>query len=116
MQLSIIEIQKVMPIVFDCKCYDTILECCKMLFSKQSVTTSDREIFIKDKITLRLSLSNNEQKIYFTTYILPEKTIQAMTLKEINVNYSFRLFNLDEMVNYLMIKYQENEFIKQNEG
>ena len=108
------EIHKEMECIFNDTCYDTVLHAARLLFGPRCVKHTDREIIIKDHINLTLSLSWNETKIYFYSYILePGQEITDRLRKNNNV---FRLFGLDNFINYLIIKRDENEYISQHEG
>jgi len=109
--------------IFDCKVYDAILQAARILFGHKNVTYNESKIFIKDKICIELSLSWNEQKVYIYTYFdLDMKTGDIFKdQQDINhelrkVNTSFRLFGLNEIIQYLQIKEIENRFIRENEG
>ena len=99
---------------YDCQTYDATLRICQLLFGGRNVQYDYNKIIVRDSINITLSLSNNETKIYFDTHILP--TDQAPEMEFIKANNSFRLFSLNSIFNYLLIKRQENEFIKENEG
>lgn len=109
--------------IFDSKAYDSILSAARTLFGYKNVTYNESKIFIKDKICIELSLSWNEQKAYIYTYFdLNMKTGEAMKDQQDinyelrNINPSFRLFGLNEIIQYLQIKEIENRFISNNEG
>lgn len=111
------------PNIFDSKNYDAILHAAKILFGERNVTNNERAIFIKDKVCIELSLSWNEQKAYIYTYFdLDMRTgDQRKDAQDINhelrqVNTSFRLFGLNEIIQYLQMKEIENRFIANNEG
>lgn len=109
--------------IFDSKNYDTILHAARILFGKNCVTYDDRTIYIKDKVCIELSLSWNEQKAYIYTYFDLDmmkgerlKDAQDINYQLRNVNPSFRLFGLNEIIQYLQMKEIENRFISNNEG
>jgi hypothetical protein len=109
--------------IFDCKAYDAVLRAAKVLFGDRNVTYNESTIFIKDKITLELSLSWNEQKVYIYTYFDLDlmKGDKLENASDVNnelrrLNGTFRLFGLNEIIQYLQIKEIENRFIKQHEG
>lgn len=109
--------------VFDCKSYDTILHAAKLLFGDKNVKSTESKILIKDRINLELSLSWNEQKIYVYTYfdLDVSKGKRREDANDINyeirkLNNVFRLFGLDQIIEYLQIKEIENTFIRNNEG
>ena len=109
--------------IFDCNAYDAILRAAKCLFGNEYVTYNERAIFIKDKITLELSLSWNEQKVYIYTYFDLDlmKGDMVENASDVNqelrrLNGTFRLFGLNEVIQYLQIKEIENRYIRQNEG
>ena len=109
--------------IFDCKTYDAILRAAECLFGDMNVTYNERAIFIKDKITLELSLSWNEQKVYIYTYFDLDlmKGDRVENASDVNqelrrLNGTFRLFGLNEVIQYLQIKEIENRYIRQNEG
>lgn len=99
---------------FESDTYDMTLLVCQLLFGGANVKYDDSNIWIKDKINLTLSLSWNECKIYFYSYILPPLTND--TYEFTSAQYTFRFFQINEILNYLLIKRQENEFIRENEG
>jgi hypothetical protein len=109
--------------VFDCLAYDTILHAAKILFGDKQVTNNEKSIFIKDNICLELSLSWNEQKVYIYTYFDLDM-LKGERHKEANdinynlrsINQSFRLFGLDQIIEYLQLKEIENRWIRNNEG
>jgi len=109
--------------IFDCTVYDAILSAAKILFGKENVTYDDRSIFIKDRVCIELSLSWNEQKAYIYNYFDLDmmKGERHKDAQDINhqlrcVNPNFRLFGLNEILQYLQIKEIENRFIRNNEG
>lgn len=109
--------------IFDCKSYDAVLWAAKILFGHEKVTHNDSKIFIKDKVCIELSLSWNEQKVYVYTYFDlnmkkgDEMKDQGYINHELrNINPSFRLFGLNEIIQYLQIKEIENRFIRNSEG
>lgn len=109
--------------IFDCKAYDAILSAARTLFGYNNVAYNERSIFIKDKVCIELSLSWNEQKAYIYTYFDLDmmKGERMKEAQDINhqlrkVNPSFRLFGLNEIIQYLQIKEIENRFIRETEG
>ncbi len=114
--IDIKELKKVKRETFtDCDTYEQIWQVCKIYFGG-SATAYPRKskIVIKDRINLVISLSGNECKAYFYTYICEDKERQLDFFNE--KNYTFRLFSIDEIAGYLQIKAIENEFIINNEG
>ena len=110
--------------VFDDSTYDSLLHAAKILFPG-CVFTTDKSIFIRDKINLELSLSWNETKIYVYNYFLPDPKTPWYDNEPIDndqqyevrrINNSFRFFALETMIQYLNLKKIENDFIKENEG
>jgi hypothetical protein len=109
--------------IFDSKSYDAILYAAKILFGERNVTYTERSILIKDKVCIELSLSWNEQKAYIYTYFDTDM-LKGERLKDAdNINYElrkinpyFRLFGLNEIIQYLQMKEIENRFITNNEG
>jgi len=109
--------------IFDCKSYDAILYAAKILFGHENVTYTDKSILINDKICIEISLTWNEQKAYIYTYFDLDmcKGDRREDADDINheirkINPSFRLFSLDQIIQYLQIKEIENRFIRNNEG
>lgn len=109
--------------VFDCKVYDAIFHAAKLLFGDKNVTYNDSTIFIKDKVCIELSLSWNEQKVYFYTYfdldmMKGEKRKDAGDINHDlrSINPYFRIFAFDDIIQYLQIKEIENRFIRNHEG
>jgi hypothetical protein len=115
------EIKKSAPDIFDNRIYDVLLHIAYSLFGKSSVSVNKEQysIFISDKIYLHISLSTNECKAYFFSYIIPSEYAfpQPADIRYcfMKLNKPFRLFSLSTMVNYLSLKAQENEFIRQLE-
>lgn len=121
--LHIETIKRDCPNVFDCTSYDAILHAAKLLFGDKNVTNTERKILIKDHINLELSLSWNEQKVYVYTYfdLDMSKGDRREDANDINheirqLNNVFRLFGLNQIIEYLQIKEMENRFIRNNEG
>jgi hypothetical protein len=116
------EIKKSAPIIFDNPTYDTLLSISYSLFGKSSVSVNIEHysIFISDKVHLHISLSSNECKAYFYNYITPAEYAfpQPADIRYsfMKVNNPFRFFSLSIMADYLYLKAQENEFIRQYEG
>lgn len=112
MELNINEVKATAPNVFDNNFYDTILAAVILLFGKNHVTVDEKmgKIYIQDRINLTLSLSWNEPKIYFWSFIfkgeVPEKLFK---------NRTFRLMSTDPIIEYLYIKRDENKYITDNE-
>lgn len=98
--------------VFDHSVYNTVLKAAKVLFGPQYVTHTDSSITIKHNINLHLSLSWNETKIYFYSFIYDGPEAQELRYK----NRTFRVFYLEGMIQYLQLKHIENEMIENIEG
>lgn len=115
------EIKKSAPEIFENRTYDALLNITYSLFGKSSVSVDIEQfsIFIADKIHLHISLSTNECKAYFFSYIIPAEYAfpQPADIRYcfMKVNKPFRFFSLSTMVDYLFLKAQENEFILQYE-
>lgn len=112
--INISEVQNEMPAIFDDRYYDTVLHAAKLLFGPRCVTNTDREIIIKDRVNLTLSLSWNEPKIYFYSYILGPDPEEPENIRK--HNNTFRLFGMQNFIDYLILKRDENEYIIENEG
>lgn len=111
------------PGIFENDMYDAIHDVCKLLFPRSiEASAKQYKLFIKDRINLTLHFSGNEPKVYIDSFVFntrPKNPTPAQheTYNELRKsNYTFRFFALEEVVNYLLIKQQENEYIKQNEG
>lgn len=123
-KLNVDQIAAAAPNIFNCcKPYNTILHAAKILFGETAVSYNDDSIFIKDKVCIELSLSWNEPKAYIYTYFdldlaAGERLENAKDVNYIlrSINPSFRLFAVDEIIEYLIIKENENRFIQLNEG
>jgi hypothetical protein len=106
------------PIVFNQPDYDALLMIVRSLFVESSITTDVEHlcIDIHDKIQLHISLCNNGFNASFSSYRTPLKydfPMQAdVRWDYMKVNKPFRLLNLFNMFQYLILKAQENEFIK----
>jgi hypothetical protein len=120
--INLEEIKKSAPSIFDNPTYDALLSISYSLFGKSSVSvnTEHYSIFISDKIHLRISLSSNECKAYFYSYIIPAEYAfpqpADIRYRFMKVNSPFRFFTLSTMADYLYLKAQENEYIRQYEG
>lgn len=115
------KLKETAPIVFNHPDYDALLMIVKSFFVESSVTT-DIEHFcidIHDKIQLHISLNNHEFNASFSSYRTPLKydfPNQAdVRWDYMQVNKPFRLFSLFDMFQYVILKAQENEFIKRFE-
>ena len=114
LDIDLQRIKETAPNVFDCQTYDTVLKLCRIFFGPGNVTYTESSITIKDRINLHLSLSWNETKIYIDTFI--GKIEPDAYIKWNRQNYTFRLFGLNQIFEYLKLKHIENEFIRENEG
>lgn len=115
MEFNLIELQKQAPKVFNNTFYDGVLQAAKELFPNR-VTASPKygEIVISDRIALTLSLSGNENKIYFDSWISAK--VGARDPFTLSCNPTFRVFGLNEALMYLQHKAVENLLIKNIEG
>jgi hypothetical protein len=98
--------------------YDTLVEICKHYFPMRvKVNVKNRQIIICDQIGLRLNLSGNETKVYFDSFVYTnEKEKSLDSFLYYNASFSFRLFSIRAIEAYLVIKAQENDFIKKYQG
>lgn len=114
--INLEEIKKKHGIYFNDPFYDTVFELCKLCFPNSCIIIEAEynHIVIKDRISLTLSLSWNESKVYFYPIIFSKDTeINYMLLKACR---AFRLFALNEIAAYLLLKSEENNLIKKIEG
>jgi hypothetical protein len=110
--------------VYENTTYDSLLHVAKILFGDRCVSHNENKIFIKDYITLEISLSWNEPKIYVYQYwdfnMMSGKDRPAnandLNYELRDMNSTFRLFGIEQMVEYLQLKELENRWIRNNEG
>lgn len=109
--------------VYENTTYDSLLYVARRLFGDNCVFYNENKIFIKDYITLEISLSWNEPKIYVYQYwdfnMLSGKD-RPVNANDLNyelrdMNSTFRLFGLEQMVEYLQLKEIENRWIRNHE-
>lgn len=116
------KLKETAPVVFNQPDYDALLMIVKSFFVESSITTDIEHlcIDIHDKIQLHINLSNSGCNASFSNYRTPLKydfPNQAdVRWDYMQVNKPFRLFNLFDMFQYLILKGQENEFIKRFES
>lgn len=117
MEINILEAEKNHISHFNDPFYDSIIEIATILFGKKAVSLdlAANKIYIHDKIDLTFSCSMNESKVYIHTYIL--KNVEKVVYSHLNsYNHIFRIFGLEPVKNYLLLKKAENDFIAYNEG
>lgn len=96
--------------------YNMILNISRQLFGRNSVELEEKtnRIFIKSAVSIQISYSWNENKVYiYNTLQAPGNIFDMPTNRR---DRSFRFFNIKTVYNYLLLKKQENEFILNNEG
>ncbi|HYE67707.1 MAG TPA: hypothetical protein VEA58_03795 [Anaerovoracaceae bacterium] len=110
------------PKVFGKPEYDALYCVAKLLFGESCVKANPKlgVIQITGNIYLEISLSSNECKAYFYTYVVPKEYYfpapADVRRAFMNVNEGFRLFALEAMVEYLQLKANESDFIRRMEG
>lgn len=92
--------------------YNELIMACKALFPK-SVTVDNHNwvIRIKSKISLTISCSGNEGKVYIRTTQEPHQIIPVK-----QQDYSFRFFSYRETIGFLFKMKEVENYIIENEG
>lgn len=97
--------------------YDACIEACKHYFGNKPVTVikEDREVQVHSgRVAFTISFSGNETKFYIQTFIAMGGAGFYAILKSKNI--VFRVFSLEEVLEWLELKRQEHEWIANHEG
>lgn len=116
------ELKKQSKGLFEDKTYDAIATAVLSYWGENEtwIEPDNRQIVVNTGcVAFRMSFSSNETKIYIRSFV----TGNAETFEEreaeyfmCKINPHFRLFGLEEVLEYLQIKKREDDWIRHNEG
>jgi len=93
--------------------YEAILERAEAFFPNcVTVDTISNQIIIKDSVIIVIHCSMNETKVLINTFVNIIGEDIDFFMKLIDLNPSFRLFTIDDVIKYLNVKANENNLIK----
>lgn len=97
--------------------YDSIIAYCKQHFGKKSVEVDKSTFQVSvntGNVSFTLSFSFNETKVYIRPYICSANALEYRIFTRENA--LFRLFTLENVVEWLDLKIKEDSWIRTNQG